>query len=133
MDERPYLLLTPGPLTTTPTVKRAMLTDLSTWDRDYADNVQSVRARAVGGFEDPGVRPLLPAHARSPTITSSQLPETIAFAELYLALEQRGFVIYPGKVPEAETCRLGHIGDPFPADVDRLMGAFAEALTELRA
>ena len=32
---RPYLLLTPGPLTTTETVKQAMLTDWCTWDEDY--------------------------------------------------------------------------------------------------
>lgn len=32
---RPYLLLTPGPLTTTETVKEAMLSDWCTWDEDY--------------------------------------------------------------------------------------------------
>ena len=46
-DDVPYLLLTPGPLTTTRTVKQAMLRDVSTWDRDYNDIVQDVRARLV--------------------------------------------------------------------------------------
>ena len=32
---RPYLLLTPGPLTTSETVKEAMLSDWCTWDEDY--------------------------------------------------------------------------------------------------
>ena len=32
---RPYLLLTPGPLTTTDTVKEAMMSDWCTWDEDY--------------------------------------------------------------------------------------------------
>ena len=32
---RPYLLLTPGPLTTSETVKTAMMTDWCTWDEDY--------------------------------------------------------------------------------------------------
>lgn len=32
---KPYLLLTPGPLTTTETVKQAMMTDWCTWDEDY--------------------------------------------------------------------------------------------------
>ena len=32
---RPYILLTPGPLTTSETVKEAMLTDWCTWDADY--------------------------------------------------------------------------------------------------
>lgn len=30
-----YKLLTPGPLTTTATVKEEMLTDHCTWDEDY--------------------------------------------------------------------------------------------------
>ena len=32
---KPYILLTPGPLTTSQTVKEAMLTDRCTWDEDY--------------------------------------------------------------------------------------------------
>ena len=32
---RPYLLLTPGPLTTSESVKTAMMTDWCTWDEDY--------------------------------------------------------------------------------------------------
>ena len=32
---KPYILLTPGPLTTSETVKEAMLTDWCTWDEDY--------------------------------------------------------------------------------------------------
>ncbi len=46
-DEVPYLLLTPGPLTTSRPVKQAMLRDVSTWDRDYNDIVQDVRRRLV--------------------------------------------------------------------------------------
>ena len=32
---RPYILLTPGPLTTSERVKEAMLSDWCTWDEDY--------------------------------------------------------------------------------------------------
>lgn len=32
---RPYILLTPGPLTTTDSVKQAMMADWCTWDEDY--------------------------------------------------------------------------------------------------
>ena len=31
---KPYLLLTPGPLTTTESVKQAMMSDWCTWDAD---------------------------------------------------------------------------------------------------
>lgn len=41
---RPYLLLTPGPLTTSDRVKKAMMTDWCTWDKDYNQQiVQKIR------------------------------------------------------------------------------------------
>ena len=33
--DNPYILLTPGPLSTSPTVRQAMLRDWCTWDDDY--------------------------------------------------------------------------------------------------
>lgn len=45
--KRPYLLLTPGPLTTSKGVRMAMLKDWCTWDKDYNDIVQDIRARLV--------------------------------------------------------------------------------------
>ena len=50
-----YLLLTPGPLSTTATVRAAMDRDLSTWDADYNGIVQSIRQSLVamlGGDAD---------------------------------------------------------------------------------
>jgi 2-aminoethylphosphonate--pyruvate transaminase/phosphonoacetaldehyde hydrolase len=45
--EVPSLLLTPGPLTTSLTVKRAMLRDSCTWDADYNGLVSDLRRRLV--------------------------------------------------------------------------------------
>ncbi|MCS7460963.1 2-aminoethylphosphonate--pyruvate transaminase [Paenibacillus doosanensis] len=45
LPNNPYLLLTPGPLSTTPSVKAAMLRDWCTWDDDYNSLVQSIRRR----------------------------------------------------------------------------------------
>lgn len=46
MSEHDYLLLTPGPLTTSKTVKEAMLFDSCTWDEDYnLGVVQSIRQK----------------------------------------------------------------------------------------
>lgn len=47
MTENHYLLLTPGPLTTTKTVKEVMLYDWCTWDVEYNTMVQKVRAKLV--------------------------------------------------------------------------------------
>ncbi|MEC0089062.1 2-aminoethylphosphonate--pyruvate transaminase [Paenibacillus macquariensis] len=47
MPDNPYLLLTPGPLSTSKKVKAAMLRDWCTWDQDYNQLVQSIRSRLV--------------------------------------------------------------------------------------
>jgi 2-aminoethylphosphonate-pyruvate transaminase len=47
LPDNPYLLLTPGPLSTTKTVKAAMLRDWCTWDDDYKIIVQEVREKLV--------------------------------------------------------------------------------------
>ena len=45
---RPYLLLTPGPLTTSETVKEAMMSDWCTWDEDYnVGIVEKIRKELV--------------------------------------------------------------------------------------
>jgi len=43
----PYLLLTPGPLTTSRGVRQAMLQDFCTWDGDYNNIVSDIRRRLV--------------------------------------------------------------------------------------
>ena len=53
--EIPYLLLTPGPLTTSKTVKQAMMHDYCTWDDDYNSIVSDIRRRlvALAGQREP--------------------------------------------------------------------------------
>jgi 2-aminoethylphosphonate-pyruvate transaminase len=48
LPDNPYLLLTPGPLSTTKTVKAVMLRDWCTWDDDYHEVVRRIRAKLVG-------------------------------------------------------------------------------------
>lgn len=45
LPDNPYLLLTPGPLTTSKGVKAAMLRDWCTWDEDYNALVRGLRSR----------------------------------------------------------------------------------------
>lgn len=53
-DDIRYLLLTPGPLTTSKTVKEVMLQDHCTWDDDYNGIVTDIRQRltALAGGSD---------------------------------------------------------------------------------
>ncbi|MBW1696577.1 MAG: 2-aminoethylphosphonate--pyruvate transaminase [Deltaproteobacteria bacterium] len=47
LPDNPYLLLTPGPLSTSKTVKATMLQDWCTWDDDYKNLVEEVRSRLI--------------------------------------------------------------------------------------
>jgi 2-aminoethylphosphonate-pyruvate transaminase len=47
IPDNPYLLLTPGPLSTTKSVKAVMLRDWCTWDDEYHSIVQDLRAKLV--------------------------------------------------------------------------------------
>lgn len=79
--------------------------------------------RLVHGMERLSFRCLLPHELHSPIITgfhSPQHPE-YSFLKFYDQLKTRGFVIYPGKVTNIDSFRIGTIGHVFPADIDRLI------------
>lgn len=85
--------------------------------------------RLVAGMERLGFECVLPHEWHSPIITGFRAPEEPgwSFREFYDALKARGFVIYPGKVTNIDSFRVGTIGHVFPEDVDRLLEAMAAA------
>lgn len=93
------------------------------------DRYRENHAELVEGMRRSGFRTLLPDELQSPVITSFLYPEEdFDFQKFYEALKERGFVIYPGKISEAPTFRIGNIGDVFPDDFRRL----AEAVADIR-
>ncbi|WP_157879260.1 2-aminoethylphosphonate--pyruvate transaminase [Pararhodospirillum photometricum] len=66
----------------------------------------------VAGMGWAGLRPLLPEALRSPIIVTFLAPEDPAyhFTTFYEVMKRRGFIIYPGKMTEVESFRLGCIG-----------------------
>jgi aspartate aminotransferase-like enzyme len=44
----------------------------------------------------------------------------------------KGYVIYPGQVSEADCFRIGIIGRIFPSDVRDLLAAIGETLVEMK-
>ncbi len=52
--------------------------------------------------------------------------ERFDFPRFYQQLNERGFVIYPGKLTKANAFRIGNIGQIFPDDVRALVNAIAE-------
>ena len=58
MHMKPYILLTPGPLTTSQTVKEAMLTDWCTWDEDYNLHIVEEIRKSLVSLRHPAYRRL---------------------------------------------------------------------------
>lgn len=80
------------------------------------------------GMERLGFTTLLPKESQSPFITSFYYPEngSFSFQTFYERLKQAGFVIYPGKISQADTFRIGNIGEVYPEDIERLLAAVEE-------
>jgi 2-aminoethylphosphonate-pyruvate transaminase len=61
--------------------------------------------------------PLLPDEIQSPIITSFLYPnQSFCFESFYSQLKKNGFVIYPGKIAQTDTFRVGTIGDVYDYD-----------------
>lgn len=91
----------------------------------YSENQRTL----VDGMAALGFAPLLPEKWQSPIITAFYSPAhpDYRFADFYQRLKAQGFVIYPGKVSQADCFRIGNIGDVTPARVRDLLAAMASA------
>jgi len=95
----------------------------------YSEN----QRRLVDGMEALGFRTLIPRQWQSPIITSFHNPQDpkYSFNEFYDKLKARRFVIYPGKVSQADCFRIGTIGHVFPEDIDLLLENIGEVIAEM--
>ena len=87
----------------------------------------------VAGMRSLGFEEYLPRERQGYIITSFRYPkhERFSFEAFYSALNNKGYVIYPGKVSNADCFRIGNIGRIFESDVRDLLRAIAETLGEL--
>ena len=51
---------------------------------------------------------------------------------MYAYIKERGYAIYPGKVTEAATFRIGNIGEIYQEDMERLYEIMKEFLEGCR-
>lgn len=92
----------------------------------YVENHQIL----VAGMRDLGFDCLLDDENQSPIITAFISPPAAGyrFADFYERLKKEGFVIYPGKVTDHDTFRIGNIGDIRPEDMLRLLAAVERSM-----
>jgi 2-aminoethylphosphonate-pyruvate transaminase len=84
----------------------------------------------VSGMQALGFKVLLPAAYQSPIITAFSTPTHPAyrFSRFYKNLKAEGYVIYPGKVTDMDTFRIGNIGHVYPSDIRRLLKAVERSI-----
>jgi 2-aminoethylphosphonate-pyruvate transaminase len=84
------------------------------------------------GMEELGFKEYIKPEIQGHIITSFLYPDdpNFNFETFYEKLNQRGFVIYPGKLSKASAFRIGNIGHIFSEDVQQLLLAIKEVVEE---
>jgi 2-aminoethylphosphonate-pyruvate transaminase len=95
----------------------------------YGENCRTLLA----GMRRQGFEPYLEEAVQAPIIATFRMPEArpLRFAAFYDALAARGFLIYPGKLTQAETFRIGCIGAINHRDIERLLIVIEATLAAL--
>lgn len=87
-----------------------------------AKRYQTLNATLRAGMVALGFTPFVTEKDQGPIITTFTYPdEHFDFKALYEALKANGYVIYPGKLTDRPSFRIGNIGDLTPDDVARIL------------
>jgi 2-aminoethylphosphonate-pyruvate transaminase len=91
-------------------------------------------AALIDGMGALGFRPFLAAQVQAPVIVTFHAPadSTYDFKRFYEAVRNAGYVLYPGKLTEVETFRVGCIGAIDVNEMHNAVAAIGRALTSLQ-
>ncbi|MEO6362519.1 MAG: 2-aminoethylphosphonate--pyruvate transaminase, partial [Caldimonas sp.] len=87
----------------------------------------------VAGMAALGFAPFLAPEIQAPIILTFHAPADprYEFRAFYEAVKARGFVLYPGKLTQVETFRVGCIGAIGPNEMRQAVAAVADAMREM--
>ena len=96
--------------------------------RRYMDNNRLL----IEKMGEMGIHPYIDDTHQGPIITTFFYPQEkhFTFAQMYEYIKERGYAIYPGKVTEAETFRIGNIGEIYREDIEKVCALMKEFLEE---
>lgn len=79
-------------------------------------------------MKEMGIHSYIGQECQGPIITTFFYPEqsSFSFQEMYEYVKSRGYAIYPGKVMDADTFRIGNIGEVYKEDIEKLCEIFKE-------
>jgi len=95
----------------------------------YSDNCRTL----VDGMRELGFKPFLKPELQAPIIVTFHAPAdaNYDFKTFYAAARKRGFILYPGKLTQVETFRVGCIGAIGRNEMQQAVNAVADALREM--
>ncbi|HET6801696.1 MAG TPA: 2-aminoethylphosphonate--pyruvate transaminase [Casimicrobiaceae bacterium] len=87
----------------------------------------------VRGMAELGFRPFLDPAIQAPIIVTFHAPadSRYAFRTFYDSVREKGFILYPGKLTQVETFRVGCIGAIGPDEMRHAVNAIRDTLAEL--
>jgi 2-aminoethylphosphonate-pyruvate transaminase len=89
----------------------------------YQNSNRIVRER----LEKVGIHAYISPEKQSPIITTFLFPnKRFNFENFYSFVKERGYVIYPGKLTDADTFRIGNIGEIYEEDIQELCNIIEE-------
>lgn len=93
----------------------------------YKNNNELLRKRLA----QIGINAYINDDKQSPIITTFMFPgENFSFGDFYSFVKERGFVIYPGKLTDVDTFRIGNIGEIYEEDINELCDIIATYVKE---
>ena len=97
--------------------------------RRYADNCQALLA----GIAELGLRSFLPAAIQAPIIVTFHAPRDsrYRFQDFYERVKAKGYILYPGKLTQVDTFRVGCIGCVDADGMRAAVDAVAQVLKEM--
>jgi 2-aminoethylphosphonate-pyruvate transaminase len=95
----------------------------------YADNCKAL----IDGMAELGLRSFLSAEIQAPIIVTFHAPrdERYQFKDFYERVKAKGFILYPGKLTQVETFRVGCIGHVDRDGMQAAVDAIGEVLREM--
>ncbi|HEX4523015.1 MAG TPA: 2-aminoethylphosphonate--pyruvate transaminase [Casimicrobiaceae bacterium] len=87
----------------------------------------------IAGMKEIGFRPFLDSRIQAPIIVTFHAPADprYAFKAFYDKVRDKGFILYPGKLTQVETFRVGCIGAIGPEEMRHAVNAVRDALADL--
>ena len=130
VPDNPYLLLTPGPLSTSKGVRAAMLRDWCTWDREYNDIVQSLRSRLVAllGPKASSVYSAVPMQGSGTFAIEAALTSLVPREGKLLVLANGAYGLRMAEAARrcgirVETKDCGELDPPDPLELDAMLSS----------